>query len=48
MNYDEKPYCISSGVKEIAYQDTVHYQITKAFLHHPQKMLASLFAAEVS
>lgn len=36
----------SEGINEIAYQDTEHYQITKAFLNHPEKMLARLFAPD--
>ncbi len=27
------------GIKEIAYQDTEHFQITKSFLENPEKML---------
>ena len=27
------------GIKEVKYQDTEHFQITKSFLENPEKML---------
>jgi predicted ATPase len=32
----------SAGIREIAYTDTEHYRITRAFLNHPQTMLDEL------
>ncbi|WP_445946875.1 AAA family ATPase [Shewanella sp.] len=36
----------ATGITPINYQDTEHYQITKAFLNQPEKLLASLGVAE--
>lgn len=35
-----------SGIYPIKYEDTEHYEITKAFLNNPEPMLAELFADE--
>lgn len=34
----------AQGITPIAYQDTEHYQVTKAFLNQPEKMLSMLFS----
>ncbi|WP_319381273.1 AAA family ATPase [Thiomicrorhabdus sp.] len=33
-----------SGIYPIRYEDTEHYEVTKAFLNHPQPMLRELFS----
>jgi predicted ATPase len=33
----------SSGINRVAYEDTEHYQVTKAFLANPKRMLDELF-----
>jgi predicted ATPase len=33
----------SSGINRVAYEDTEHYQVTKAFLANPKRMLNELF-----
>ncbi|MCC4797605.1 AAA family ATPase [Enterovibrio norvegicus] len=33
-----------SGINQIKYEDTEHYQVTKAFLNNPAPMLAQLFS----
>jgi predicted ATPase len=35
--------CDQDGVRPIAYEDTEHYQITRSFLMHPQRMIEKLF-----
>ncbi|PML79154.1 AAA family ATPase [Enterovibrio norvegicus] len=35
-----------SGINQIKYEDTEHYQVTKAFLNHPAPMLEQLFLDE--
>jgi predicted ATPase len=37
-----------SGIREIAYTDTEHYRITRAFLNHPQTMLDELCGPDAS
>ncbi len=37
-----------SGIKKVNYQDTEHYQITKAFLENPEKMLYYLLNDNVT
>jgi len=34
----------NEGVKQVAYQDTEHYRITRDFLINPQRMLKHLLA----
>ena len=34
------------GIREVAYRDTDHYLVTKAFLNDPERMLQHLFAEE--
>ncbi|GAA5496488.1 hypothetical protein Rhal01_02672 [Rubritalea halochordaticola] len=34
----------SQGIRAVDYQDTEHYQVTKAFLESPDRMLAEIFA----
>lgn len=36
----------AQGIEQINYEDTEHYQITKAFLNNPQPMLEELFKPE--
>ena len=39
----------ASGVREVRYQDTEHYAVTKVFLTNPERMLREVFAeAEAS
>ena len=35
-----------AGLEEVAYKDTEHYSVTKAFLNDPARMLAALFLNE--
>lgn len=35
--------CDGDGIRQIAYEDTEHYQVMRSFLAHPQRMLATLF-----
>ncbi|KTE90405.1 AAA family ATPase [Desulfitobacterium hafniense] len=35
-------YQIADDIEQVGYQETDHYQITRAFLNHPQKMLKLL------
>jgi predicted ATPase len=35
-------------LRTVGYHDTEHYQITKAFLEHPERMLRELFRSESS
>nr|UKE83034.1 AAA family ATPase [Pectobacterium sp. PL152] len=32
------------GIQQVAYEDTEHYQVTRAFLNHPERMLRELMA----
>ncbi|WP_156107271.1 AAA family ATPase [Pectobacterium betavasculorum] len=32
------------GIQQVAYEDTEHYQITRAFLNNPERMLRELMA----
>jgi len=34
--------CSASGLRRVAYEDTEHYQVTRDFLAHPQRMLQVL------
>ena len=34
----------SQGIRAVDYKDTEHYQVTKAFLESPDRMLAEIFA----
>ena len=36
----------ASGIAPVAYQDTEHYKVTKAFLTRTDKMLVELFSPE--
>ncbi|WP_341678283.1 AAA family ATPase [Niveibacterium sp. SC-1] len=36
--------CGAGGLRRVAYEDTEHYQVTRDFLSHPQRMLAILLA----
>lgn len=37
-------YCITeSGIETVEYEQTEHYEITKAFLDNPDRMLDELF-----
>lgn len=36
--------CGQDGIHPVAYEDTEHYQITRSFLMHPQRMLDTLLA----
>ncbi|MGE5627920.1 MAG: AAA family ATPase [Solirubrobacterales bacterium] len=43
MSYPEAIiYEVSEGLKEVNYKDTEHYQLTRAFLEKPEKMLKIL------
>ena len=33
-----------AGLKEVSYQDTEHYTVTKSFLSNPDRMLSELFS----
>jgi predicted ATPase len=36
------------GIREVAYRETDHYQVTRRFLDNPEKMLSILFSQEQS
>jgi predicted ATPase len=37
--------CMSDGIRQVKYEETEHYQVTKAFLADPQRMLKILLEA---
>jgi predicted ATPase len=35
-----------SGITPVRYEDTEHYEVTKAFLNNPEKVLKELFSEQ--
>ena len=34
--------CDADGIRQVAYQDTEHFQVTRDFLANPERMLRTL------